>query len=75
MKEANKGTGCLRTEDLGEYLDLTGMTVRYRKLFHNLYSSIDTISMTEMKGPSDTQEMRNTYEVMAQKHEGWRLPM
>jgi hypothetical protein len=71
MKKANKGTGCLKTEYLGEYLDLT---VGYRKLFHNLYSSIDTIRMTELKGPSDTQEMRNAYEVLAQKHEGLRLP-
>jgi hypothetical protein len=41
-----------------------------RKLFHNLYSSADTIRMMEMKGASDTQEMRNAHEVLAQKHEG-----
>lgn len=28
----------------------------------------------EMKEASDTQEMRNAYEVLAQKHEDWRLP-
>jgi hypothetical protein len=30
--------------------------------------------MMEIKGVSDTQEMRNAYEVLAEKHEGWRLP-
>jgi hypothetical protein len=44
------------------------------KLFYNLYSSEDTIRMMEIKGASNTQEMRNVYEVLAQKREGWRLP-
>jgi len=39
------------------------VTVGYRKLFLNLYSSIDTIRMMEMKEASDTQEKRKNMRI------------
>jgi hypothetical protein len=77
-EKETKDRGCLRTGCWGECLNLTGWRNPHEEL-HNLYSSPTIIRINKLKKGRLVRhvarmgEMRNAYQILVEKSEGWPL--